>query len=119
MSETEETEEIEIYFTKGTHIGVPFSESGIAPLEVTPLNGERFSASFTVLVKDFGGKSFELVLSWSPSRAGDERIPWNKMLKKEIDAREHPLFGTKNEQSGLYHPTLPAGCYIVREEKEV
>ncbi len=112
-------EEIEIYFTKGKHLGVPFADSGIASLTVVPISGDRFSSCFTVLVEDFGGSNFELILSWSPSRAGDERIPWSKLLKKEIDAREHPLFGTKNEQEGLYHPTLPAGCYIVREEKEV
>jgi hypothetical protein len=122
-------EEIEIYFTKGEHLGVPFSESGIVSLGVLPVSGERFGSCFTVLVEDFGGSSFELKLTWSPSRAGDERIPWNRMITnspdgktiygKEIDAREHPLFGTKNEQEGLYHPTLPAGCYILREVREI
>ena len=109
-------ESVEIYFSEGTHLGVDFTESGSVILPVDEvLDGERFSQRL-VIRTDFDEKSWKLTLSWSPSRAGDERIPWNLLDGKTIDARKHPLFGTKNEQAGLYHQTLPAGCYVCREE---
>ena len=111
------TEEfVEVYFSEGTHLGVEFTESGSVILPVDEvLEGERFSQRF-VIRTDFDEKSWKLALSWSPSRAGDERIPWSRLDNKPIDARDHPLYGTKNEQAGLYHETLPAGCYVCREE---
>lgn len=113
-----EEESIEVYFTKGQHLGINIDTPGAAVLMVTPLEGERFSQRFVVLT-DFGDNTYKLVLSWSPSRAGEERIPWGTLDGKEIDPTKHPLFGTKNEQAGLYHETLPPGCYVVREEIEV
>ena len=109
-------ESVEVYFSAGTHLGVEFTKSGSVILPVDEvLEGERFSQRF-VIRTDFDEKSWKLVLSWSPSRAGDERIPWDRLDNKPIDARKHPLYGTKNEQAGLYHQTLPAGCYVCREE---
>ena len=114
------TEEfVEVYFSTGTHLGVEFTESGSVILPVDEvLEGERFSQRF-VIRTDFDEKSWKLALSRSPSRAGDERIPWSRLDNKPIDARDHPLYGTKNEQAGLYHETLPAGCYVCREESVI
>ena len=113
--------EIEIYFPIGSHFGgelVTEDKGGIGVMFVIPVEGDEFSQRYVVLA-EFADRQFKLVLSWSPSRAGDERIPWDKLDGKTIDPREHPLYGTKNEQAGLYHKTLPPGCYIVREEIEV
>ena len=111
-----EEETIEVYFTKGVHLDTTFDEPGSGLILVQVEEGERFSSRLVVRVNDFGGKNFRLVLSWSPSRAGDERISWSKLDGKTIDASKHPLYGTKNEQAGLYHETLPAGCYVIRDE---
>ncbi len=110
--------EIEVYFPKGSHFGgqlVNEDKGGIGVLFVIPVEGSEFSQRYTVLAS-FGERQFKLVLSWSPSRAGDERISWSSIEGSPIDATKHPLFGTKNEQ-GL--GILPAGCYVVREETEV
>jgi hypothetical protein len=116
MTEKIDLEYVEVYFSVGTHLGVPVTENGSVILPVdSVLEGERFSQRF-VIQTDFGNESWKLVLSWSPSRAGDERISWGHLDGKPIDARKHPLYGTKNEQAGLYHETLPAGCYVCREE---
>lgn len=110
-----ETESVEVYFSAGTHLGVEFGTAGSVLLPVDRVvEGERFSQRLVVETY-FDDNWWRLTLSWSPSRAGDERIPWDKLNKKQIDARNHPLFGTKNEQAGLYHETLPAGCYVCRE----
>ena len=114
-----EEETIEVYFSKGVHLGTTFEEPGSGLILVQVLEGERFSSRLVVLVNDFGGNDYKLVLSWSPSRAGDERISWSKLDDKPIDSSKHPLFGTKNEQAGLYHETLPAGCYVIREETQI
>lgn len=107
---------VEVYFSKGTNLGVEFDKGGSVLLPVDRIvDGEHFSQKF-VIETDFDEKSWRLTLSWSPSRAGDERIPWSELDGISIKARDHPLYGTKNEQSGLYHDTLPAGCYICREE---
>lgn len=108
-------EAVEVYFSAGTHLGVEFETAGSVLLPVDRvIEGERFSQRF-VIETEFDEQNWELTLSWSPSRAGDERIPWNKLDGKEINARDHPLFGTKNEQAGLYHGILPAGCYVCRK----
>lgn len=113
--------EIEAYFPVGSHLGgelVIKDKGGIGVMFVTPLEGDEFSQRYVVLA-DWANRQFKLVLSWSPSRAGDERISWTQLNGETIDAKDHPLYGTKNEQTGLYHKTLPPGCYIVREEIEV
>lgn len=115
-SSNEPLEFAEVFFSKGTNLGVEFDKGGSILLPVDKIvDGEHFSQRF-VIETDFDEKTWQLTLSWSPSRSGDERIPWNELDGKIINAREHPLYGTKNEQAGLYHATLPAGCYICREE---
>lgn len=112
-------EYIEVFFSQGLHLGdVEFEKGASVVLAVKPVEGERFSQRF-VVTTEFDSKTYKLVLSWSPSRAGEERIPWSSLDGKPINPREHPLYGTKNEQAGLYHDTLPAGCYVCREEMEV
>jgi len=111
--------ELEIYFPKGTHLGGQLvnvtDKGGIGILFAIPVEGDEFSQRYTVLA-EFGERQFKLVLSWSPSRAGDERISWSNFNGEPIDATKHPLFGTKNEKG---FDKLPAGCYVIREEVEV
>ena len=105
-------ESIEIYFPEGS---VFFDADGnkvdgeIHPMEVEMGEGERFS--HTTAYWDSGDATYLLHLTWSPRRAGKEKIPLTTLDGKEIDPTKHPLWGTKNEIAGVYHPTLPAGCY--------
>lgn len=114
---TEEVE-IEIYFPNGSHLGGEFvikDKGGIGTMYVVPVEGDEFSQRYVVLA-DFADRQFKLVLSWSPSRAGDERISWSNFNGEPIDTAKHPLFGTKNEQDS---DKFSAGCYVIREEVEV
>lgn len=59
----------------------------------------------------FGGKELMLSLVWSPSRV--RTISYTELNGKPIEPSEHPLWGKRNEQAGLYHDSLPGGCYIL------
>ena len=64
-----EEETIEVYFSKGVHLGTTFEEPGSGLIFGTVLEGERFSSRLVALVNDFGGNDYKLVLSWSPSHS--------------------------------------------------
>ena len=57
-----EEETIEVYFTKGVHLGTTFDKPGSGLILVEVEEGERFSSRLVVRVNDFGGKDFRLVL---------------------------------------------------------
>lgn len=114
---TEEHTEFEVFIPEDGHFNGP-PGGAIAIFQVQNINGELFSESLECTM-DFGEELLLLNLSWSPSRAGSEKIPWNMLNGKPIDSKDHPLYGTKNEQDGLYHPTLPAGCYVLRGVKVI
>ena len=106
-------ENIEIYFPKGCNF---FGLEGdkvdgeIHSMEVTISEGERFShIKAYVDYQEVG--TYHLHLTWSPRRAGKETIPLTTINGEEVEPTKHPLWGTKNEIAGVYHPTLPAGCY--------
>tara|TARA_B100000902_G_C26727357_1_gene629665 strand:- start:7 stop:363 length:357 start_codon:yes stop_codon:yes gene_type:complete len=105
-------ESIEIYVPEGSDF---FGTEGdkvdgeIHPMEVEMGDGERFSR--TEAYWEEGDETYLLYLTWLPRRAGKEKIPLTTLDGKEIDPTRHPLWGTKNEIAGVYHHTLPAGCY--------
>jgi len=82
----------------------------LMPVEIT--SGTPFEEIEALL--SWGEEDYVLTLTWSPSRAGRERIPYSTLDGKAIDITKHPLFNTKNEQEGLYHPTLKSGCYRIK-----
>lgn len=107
-------ESIEIYFpTECDFYGLvgDVVDGEIRHTEVTIGEGERFSRIEAYW--DAGVGTYLLQLTWRPRRAGKEKIPLTTLDGKEIDPTKHPLWGTKNEISGVYHPTLPAGCYYL------
>ena len=84
---------------------------------VIPVEGNEFSQRYTVLAS-FGERQFKLVLSWSPSRAGDERIPWDKLDGKTIDPRKHPLLGLRtNKPVFTTKPFLLAATSLARKSR--
>ena len=89
--------EIEIYFPIGSHFGgelVTEDKGGIGVMFVIPVEGDEFSQRYVVLA-EFADRQFKLVLSWSPSRAGDERISWSKLDGKTIDPRNTRSMGLR------------------------
>lgn len=106
-------ESIEIYVPEGCDF---FGTEGdrvdgeIHLMEVAMGEGERFSR-IEAYWDDVADDTYLLQLTWLPRRAGKEKIPLTTLDGKEIDPPKHPLWGTKNEIAGVYHPTLPAGCY--------
>lgn len=105
-------ESIELYIPEGSGF---FGTEGdkvdgeIHLMEVEMGEGERFS--HIKAYWDHGVGIYLLNLTWLPRRAGKEKISLTTLDGKEIDPTKHPLWGTKNEIAGVYHPTLPAGCY--------
>jgi hypothetical protein len=117
MTETD-TELLEVFITKNEHFPDCPPGGAIVVLPGQNISGELFSESVECTL-DYGGDLLLLHLSWSPSRAGSEKIPYTTLDGKPIEVKDHPLYGTKNEQEGLYHPTLPAGCYVLRGVKAI
>ena len=106
--------EVEIYFpAREPLFNTDNDEEHIALMPVEILSGTPFEEIETLL--KWGEEEYFLTLLWSPSRAGLEKIPYSTLDGKPIDITKHPLFNTKNEQEGLYHPTLKAGCYRIKE----
>ena len=105
-------ESIEIYLPKGCGFfgtGGDTEDGEIHLMKVQMGEGERFSHIEAYYEEE--GCTYLLQLTWCPRRAGKEKIPLTTLDGKEIDPTKHPLWGTKNEIAGVYHPTLPAGCY--------
>lgn len=114
----EDVAELEVFITENEYFpNIPLG-GAIVLFPSQNISGELFSESLECTI-EFGEELLLLNLSWSPSRAGSEKIPYTTLNGKPIEVKDHPLYGTKNEQDGLYHPTLPAGCYILRGVKAI
>ena len=114
----EDVTELEVFITENEYFpNIPLG-GAIVVLSGQNISGELFSESLECTI-EFGEELLLLNLSWSPSRAGSEKIPYTILNGKPIEVKDHPLYGTKNEQDGLYHPTLPAGCYVLRGVKAI
>jgi len=101
--------EVEVYVPPRFTVFNDTQEAVIVHLIVDVVSGTLFESVEAHM--SFKDKDLMLQLVWSPSRA--RTIKYNELNGKSIEPSEHPLWGKRNEQAGLYHDSLPGGCYIL------